>query len=134
MIPLRPELFTFTDPKSLCLLTCTSKTLRKDVRESKAWARLAEAQLPPAKPRDAASDALSRVRSLDGLYLEEELRAEQTKVNELALSFDDSEEGRTGGKKSQKTHAAEPGAELSSMGNSGRFYAPKVHPLTCPIN
>ncbi len=63
MIPLRPELFSFTDPKSVCQLTCTSKTLRKDVRESKAWARLAEAQLPPARPRDAASDALSRVRS-----------------------------------------------------------------------
>ena len=63
MIPLRPELFSFTDPKSLCRLTCTSKTLRKDVRESKAWARLAEAQLPPARPRDAASEALSHVRS-----------------------------------------------------------------------
>ena len=63
MIPLRPELFSFTDPKSLCRLTCTSKTLHKDVRESNAWARLSEAQLPPARPRDAASDALSRVRS-----------------------------------------------------------------------
>ena len=63
MIPLRPELFSFTDPKSLCRLTCTSKTLHKDARESNAWARLSEAQLPPARPRDAASDALSQVKS-----------------------------------------------------------------------
>ena len=39
-----------------------SKTLRKDVRDTKAWELLAKAQLP-RKTRDAASDALARVQS-----------------------------------------------------------------------
>ena len=35
MIPLRPELFSFADPKSVCRLSCTCKTLRSDVREDR---------------------------------------------------------------------------------------------------
>ncbi len=62
MIPLRPELFSFADPKSVCRLSCTCKTLRSDVRDAKPWGLLAQAQLPPPKPRDEA-DALARVRS-----------------------------------------------------------------------
>ena len=62
MIPLRPELFSFADPKSVCRLSCTCKTLRSDVRDAKPWGLLARAQLQPPKPRDEA-DALARVRS-----------------------------------------------------------------------
>ena len=62
MIPLLPPLVEFMDPRSLCHYSGTSKTLRKEVRDTKAWALLARAQLPP-KPRDAASEALSHVKS-----------------------------------------------------------------------
>ncbi len=62
MILLRPELFSFADPKSVCRLSCTGKTLHSDVRDAKPWGLLAQAQLPPPKPRDEA-DALARVRS-----------------------------------------------------------------------
>ena len=62
MIPLRPELFSFADPQSVCRLSCTCKTLRSDVRDAKPWGLLARAQLQPPKPRDEA-DALARVRS-----------------------------------------------------------------------
>jgi len=61
MIPLRPELVEFMEPASLCRYSCTSKTLCKDVRDTKAWALLARAQMP--KTRDAVSDALSHVQS-----------------------------------------------------------------------
>ena len=61
MIPLRPELFEFAEPQSVCRLSCTCKTLRSDVRDAKPWGLLAQAQLPPPKPRDEA-DALARVR------------------------------------------------------------------------
>ena len=44
MIPLRPELVEFMDPRSLCRYACTSKTLCKDVRDLKAWDLLAIAQ------------------------------------------------------------------------------------------
>ena len=62
MIPLLPPLVEFMDPKSLCHYSGTSKTLRKDVRDTKAWELLAKAQLP-RKTRDAASDAVSQVKS-----------------------------------------------------------------------
>ena len=62
MIPLRPELFEFAEPQSVCRLSCTCKTLRGDVRDAKPWGLLARAQLQPPKPRDEA-DALARVRS-----------------------------------------------------------------------
>ena len=62
MIPLLPPLVEFMDPRSLCHYSSTSKTLQKDVRDTKAWEILARAQLP-RKTRDAASDALSQVRS-----------------------------------------------------------------------
>ena len=62
MIPLRPELFEFAEPQSVCRLSCTCKTLRSDVRDAKPWGLLARAQLQPPKPRDEA-DALARVRS-----------------------------------------------------------------------
>ena len=62
MIPLLPPLVEFMDPKSLCHYSGTSKTLRKDVRDTKAWELLAKAQLP-RKTRDVASDALAQVKS-----------------------------------------------------------------------
>ena len=62
MIPLRPEIFEFAEPQSVCRLSCTCKTLRSDVRDAKPWGLLARAQLQPPKPRDEA-DALARVRS-----------------------------------------------------------------------
>ena len=62
MIPLLPPLVEFLDPQGLCRYSCASKTLRKDVRDTKAWELLAKAQLP-RKTRDAASDALSQVKS-----------------------------------------------------------------------
>jgi hypothetical protein len=62
MIPLLPPLVEFMDPRSLCHYSSTSKTLQKDVRDTKAWELLAKAQLP-RKTRDAASDALTRVQS-----------------------------------------------------------------------
>ena len=62
MIPLRPELVEFMEPASLCHYSSTSKTLQKDVRDAKAWELLAKAQLP-RKTRDAASEALSQVKS-----------------------------------------------------------------------
>ncbi len=62
MIPIRPELFEFAEPQSVCRLSCTCKTLRSDVRDAKPWGLLARAQLQPPKPRDEA-DALARVRS-----------------------------------------------------------------------
>ena len=62
MIPLRPELVEFLDPQGLCRYSGASKTLRNDVRDTKAWELLAKAQLP-RKTRDAASDALSQVKS-----------------------------------------------------------------------
>ena len=62
MIPLLPPLVEFMDPKSLCHYSGTSKMLRKEVRDTKAWALLARAQLP-LKPRDEASEALSHVKS-----------------------------------------------------------------------
>ena len=62
MIPLLPPLVEFMDHKSLCHYSGTSKTLRKDVRDTKAWELLAKAQLP-RKTRDAASEALSQVKS-----------------------------------------------------------------------
>ena len=62
MIPLRPELVEFMEPASLCRYSCTSKTLCKDMRDTKAWALLARAQMP-CKTRDAVSDALSHVQS-----------------------------------------------------------------------
>ena len=61
MIPLLPPLVEFMDPMSLCHYSGTSKTLRKDVRDTKAWELLAKAQLP--RKRDAASEALSQVKS-----------------------------------------------------------------------
>ncbi len=62
MIPLLPPLVEFMDPKSLCRYSRTSKTLQKDVRDTKAWEILARAQMP-RKTRDAASEALSQVKS-----------------------------------------------------------------------
>ena len=62
MIPLLPPLVEFMDPTSLCHYSGTSKTLRKDVRDTKAWELLAKAQLP-RKTRDVASEALSQVKS-----------------------------------------------------------------------
>ncbi len=49
-IPVLSELVKFTDPKALCRLSCTSKSLHIDLQGSKAWTRLAEAQLPPPTP------------------------------------------------------------------------------------
>ena len=62
MIPLLPPLVEFMDPRSLCRYGSTNKTLGKDVRDTKAWEILARAQMP-RKTRDAASDALSQVKS-----------------------------------------------------------------------
>jgi len=58
--PVRPELFKFTDPRSVCQLNGTSKTLHIDLQGTKAWTRLAEAQYPPPTPRDD-NDARSHV-------------------------------------------------------------------------
>ena len=57
MIPLLPPLVEFMDPKSLCHYSSTNKTLRKDVRDAKAWEILARAQLP-RKARDVASQSV----------------------------------------------------------------------------
>ena len=62
MIPLLPPLVEFLDPQGLCRYSCASKTLRNDVRDTKAWELLAKAQLP-RKTRDVASDALAQVQS-----------------------------------------------------------------------
>ena len=62
VIPLLPPLVEFMDPRSLCHYSGTSKTLRKDVRDTKAWALLADAQLPRIK-RDVAREALIQVKS-----------------------------------------------------------------------
>ena len=62
MIPLLPPLVEFMDPASLCHYSGTSKTLRKEVRDTKAWALLARAQLPRIS-RDEASEVLSHVKS-----------------------------------------------------------------------
>ena len=62
MIPLLPPLVEFLDPQGLCRYSCASKTLRNDVRDTKAWQLLAKAQLP-RKTRDVASDALAQVQS-----------------------------------------------------------------------
>ena len=62
MIPLLPPLVEFLDPRSLCRYGSTNNTLGKDVRDTKAWEILARAQMP-RKTRDAASDALSQVKS-----------------------------------------------------------------------
>jgi len=59
-IPVLSELVKFTHPKELCQLSCASKTLHIDLQGTKAWARLAEAQLPPPTPRDD-SEARSHV-------------------------------------------------------------------------
>ena len=83
MFPVRPELFKFTDPRSVCRLSGTSKTLQIDLQATKAWARLAEAQYPPPTPRDdneARSHVLRREiakaspptrRVLEGVTLQE---------------------------------------------------------------
>jgi len=60
MIPLRPELVEFMDPRSLCRYACTSKTLCKDVRDLKAWDLLAIAQVPRSV---RGPSALARVQS-----------------------------------------------------------------------
>ena len=57
----RPEVIKNADPKSLCRLSCTSKTLRSDLQGIRAWARLAEAQYPPPTPRND-DEARSHVR------------------------------------------------------------------------
>ena len=59
--PVRPELFKFTDPRAVCQLSGTSKTLQIDLQGIKAWARLAEAQYPPPTPRDD-NEARSHVK------------------------------------------------------------------------
>ena len=87
-IPVLSELVKFTDPKALCLLSCTSKTLHIDLQGTKAWARLAEAQHPPPTPRDD-NEARSHVqrrwlakalphprRALEGVTLLEALSRE----------------------------------------------------------
>ena len=60
-IPVLSELVKFTHPKELCQLSRTSKTLHIDLQGTKAWTRLAEAQLPPPTPRDEA-EAIARLR------------------------------------------------------------------------
>ena len=60
MIPLRPELVEFMDPRSLCHYSRTSKTLCKDVSDLKAWDLLARAQVPRSVP---GPSALARVQS-----------------------------------------------------------------------
>ena len=57
MIPLLPPLVEFLDPQGLCRYSCASKTLRNDVRDTKAWELLAKAQLP-RKTRDVASQSV----------------------------------------------------------------------------
>ena len=61
MIPVRPELFKFAEPQSVCRLSCTSKTLRIDVRGPRPGGCSREAQLQPPTPRDD-DEALARVR------------------------------------------------------------------------
>ena len=89
-IPVLSELVKFTDPKALCLLSCTSKSLHIDLQGSKAWTRLAEAQLPPPTPRDddearshvkrrelaKASLSTGRVLVLEGATLQEAIARE----------------------------------------------------------
>ena len=92
-IPVRPELFKFTDPRSVCQLNGTSKTLQIDLQGTKAWARLAEAQLPPPTPRDD-NEARSHVRRrelakalpptlrvLEGLTLQQAIAREKPAEN-----------------------------------------------------
>ena len=86
--PVRPELFKFTDPRAVCQLSGTSKTLQIDLQGTKAWARLAEAQHPPPTPRDddeARSHVLRREiakasppkrRLFEGLTLQEAIARE----------------------------------------------------------
>ena len=66
-IPLRPELIEFMDPQSLGLMSCASATLRKDVRETKAWTLMANAHLPRRSAQEAAlaveRAAAARLRS-----------------------------------------------------------------------
>ena len=58
-IPVLSELVKFTHPKELCQLSRTSKTLHIDLQGTKAWTRLAEAQLPPPTPRDEEGGVIS---------------------------------------------------------------------------
>ena len=60
MIPLRPELVEFMDPRSLCRYACTSKTLCNDVRDLNAWDLLAKAQVLRSV---RGPSALARVQS-----------------------------------------------------------------------
>jgi len=61
LILVRPEVIKHADPQSLCRLSRTSKSLHTDLQGTKAWTRLAEAQLPPPTPRDEA-EAIARLR------------------------------------------------------------------------
>ena len=58
-------LVEFADPESVCRLSCTCKTLRSDVRDAKPWGLLAQAQLPPPKPRDRPQKRSRATRRLD---------------------------------------------------------------------
>ena len=89
-IPVPSELVKFTHPKELCQLSRTSKTLHIDLQGTKAWTRLAEAQLPPPTPRDddearshvkrrelaKASLSTGRVLVLEGATLQEAIARE----------------------------------------------------------
>ena len=98
--PVRPELFKFTDPRAVCQLSGTSKTLQIDLQGIKAWARLAEAQYPPPTPRDD-DEARSHVRRrelakalpptipvLEGLTLQQAIAREKPAENRLFFSLD----------------------------------------------
>ena len=58
MIPLLPPLVEFTDPKSLCRYSRSSRTLGKDVRDTKACEILARAQLPRKSAKRATQRAM----------------------------------------------------------------------------
>ena len=66
MIPLRPEMCAFMDAQSLCRYTCSSATLRRDVRDVHAWQIVANIHAPRSA-RDAIleaeRDAIARMQS-----------------------------------------------------------------------
>jgi len=65
-VPLRPELFEFIGVQGLGRLGCCSAALREELRDVKAWQRLANATMPRSKREAelaAERDAAARVRS-----------------------------------------------------------------------
>mgnify|MGYP004373520193 CR=1 FL=1 len=66
-IPLRPEVIQCMDVQSLGRLTCCSATVRKDVREAKAWQLLSNVQRPAEESFFAAEREAAAARRSQAL-------------------------------------------------------------------